>query len=298
MSARGRQARKAATDIWRWRLRPIVVLLPLLLPAGLLVHTIVPPEGTTAGASPARIDDQPCQRAAFRIVVDVGHTEEAPGAISARGVTEYDFNLRLARQVEHKLTGAGFTSTVLLVTGGRAKSSLYDRVAKANALRANLFLSIHHDSVPSFFREEWEYEGQKIGFSDRFKGHSIFISQENARRSASLDFARLLGRELKQRDLHYTPHYAKAFMGHWQRQLVDANAGVYRYDQLHVLRTTHMPAVLLEAGSIVNRDEELVLATPERQAVIASAVAEAVQGYCASRAPKRPKPRIVALGRS
>jgi hypothetical protein len=35
-------------------------------------------------------------------------------------------------------------------------------------------------------------------------------------------------------------------MGDRRRELVDATNGVYRYDQLIVLRTTQMPAVLLE----------------------------------------------------
>ena len=61
-----------------------------------------------------------------------------------------------------------------------------------------------------------------------------------------------------------------------RRELVDAETGVYRYDQLVVLRKTQMPAVLLEAGSIINRDEELLLATPEHQALISAAVTEAV----------------------
>jgi len=38
-----------------------------------------------------------------------------------------------------------------------------------------------------------------------------------------------------------------------------------------------MPAVLLEAGSIVNRDEELLLATPEYQSLISAAVTDAVE---------------------
>ena len=44
-----------------------------------------------------------------------------------------------------------------------------------------------------------------------------------------------------------------------------------------------MPAVLLEAGSIVNREEELLLGTPAHRSVIASAVAEAVEVFCKSR---------------
>jgi N-acetylmuramoyl-L-alanine amidase len=44
-----------------------------------------------------------------------------------------------------------------------------------------------------------------------------------------------------------------------------------------------MPAVLLEAGSIVNRQEELELATPERRSIVADAVTAAVEDFCASR---------------
>jgi N-acetylmuramoyl-L-alanine amidase len=72
-------------------------------------------------------------------------------------------------------------------------------------------------------------------------------------------------------------------MGHRRRELVDAQAGVYRYDQLIVLRQTHMPAVLLEAGSIVNRQEELELATPERRALASAAIVGAVEKFCAAR---------------
>ena len=96
-----------------------------------------------------------CDRAAFRVVVDVGHTAQVPGAISARGFYEYDFNLRLATLVEHKLRDAGFAKTILLVTDGPARKSLSDRVARANASGADLFLSIHHDSVPDSFLQDW-----------------------------------------------------------------------------------------------------------------------------------------------
>jgi N-acetylmuramoyl-L-alanine amidase len=47
-----------------------------------------------------------------------------------------------------------------------------------------------------------------------------------------------------------------------------------------VLRSTRMPAVLLEAGSIINRDEELKMISPERRDIISSAVAAAVKEFC------------------
>ncbi len=227
-----------------------------------------------------------CDRAAFRVVVDVGHTPQSPGAPSARGFWEYDFNLRLATVIEQGLLRAGFGKTVLLVTDGPARRSLFERVAHANALAADLFLSIHHDSVPDRFLEKWEYEGEEHVFSDRFKGHSIFISSDNADPNGSLLFGHLMGEQLKARGLQYTPHYVEKFMGHRQRLLVDAKAGVYRYDQLIVLKSTRMPAVLLEAGSIINREEELLLDSPERQSLISAAVTDAVDSFCALRRPR------------
>jgi len=77
-------------------------------------------------------------------------------------------------------------------------------------------------------------------------------------------------------------------MGHRQRLLVDVKTGVYRYDQLIVLKNTQMPAVLLEAGSIINRDEELLMSSPQRQSAISAAVTDAVESFCAVRRPRQP----------
>ena len=101
---------------------------------------------------------------------------------------------------------------------------------------------------------------------------TIIRATRNADPAASLLFGSLLGRELERRSLHYAPHYTLALMGHHRRILVDSEAGVYRYDELIVLRRTNMPAVLLEAGSIVNRQEELELGTPERRSLTSAAI--------------------------
>jgi N-acetylmuramoyl-L-alanine amidase len=90
----------------------------------------------------ARREPQPskCDRSQFRVILDVGHTAEALGAISARNVPEYYFNYRLAAQIERSLIEDGFDKIVLLVTRGPARPSLFDRVARANRLSANLFV--------------------------------------------------------------------------------------------------------------------------------------------------------------
>jgi N-acetylmuramoyl-L-alanine amidase len=252
----------------------------------ILILALVTTQHAVHGQQPAAPKDKAadCQRSAFRIVVDVGHTVAVPGADSARGVPEYTFNLQLADAAKQALVEAGFDQTVRLITTTAPWRGLVERAARANATHANLFISIHHDSVPDNLIEPWEYEGQKHQFSDRFKGYSIFISNGNGDRKGSLAFAHLLGEALQARGLHYTPHYTLPLMGRHRHELVDAEAGVYRNDQLIVLRDTHMPAVLLEAGSIVNRQEELEMATPERRAVIAAAITSAVEDFCTARA--------------
>ena len=254
----------------------LVIVAVLLLGAG--KH---PARG--AGHAP-RAKPATCQHSAFRAVVDVGHTIEVPGAISARGVVEYAFNLQLADAVKQALVAAGFDRTVRLVTATAPPKGLIERAALANKMHADLFISIHHDSVPDYLLETWQYEGKENHFSDRFTGYAIFISNDNADRKGSLAFGRVLGEELQARGLHSTPHYTLPLMGRYRHELIDAGSGVYRYDQLIVLKETHMPAVLLEAGSIVNRQEELQLASPERRSIVGKAVAAAVEDFCAARA--------------
>jgi N-acetylmuramoyl-L-alanine amidase len=221
-----------------------------------------------------------CDPAKFRIVLDVGHTAESEGAISARNIPEFDFNLRLAKGIEEKLKAAGFAETRLLVTGGKARPSLVKRVAAANHLGANLFLSIHHDSVPDKLLENWEFEGKKSHFSDRFSGYSVWVSHDNPDFKTSFSFAELVGKEMKAQGLQYAKQYSQPIMGRYQHPLLDKETGVYAHDQLVVLRKTRMPAVLLEGGSIINRDEELKMASPERRDIISSGVTAAVKEFC------------------
>jgi N-acetylmuramoyl-L-alanine amidase len=221
-----------------------------------------------------------CDPARFRIVLDVGHTAQSEGATSARNVAEFAFNLRLAQEIAEKLKTEGFAQTKLLVTEGKARPSLVKRVTAANNLHADLFLSIHHDSVPNKFLENWEFEGKKSHFSDRFSGYSVFVSGRNPDLGTSLAFAELIGKEMKAAGLQYARQYSQPIMGRYQHPLLNKETGVYSYDGLVVLRTTRMPAVLLEAGSIINRDEELKMDSPEHRNIISSGVTMAVREFC------------------
>jgi N-acetylmuramoyl-L-alanine amidase len=145
-----------------------------------------------------------------------------------------------------------------------------------------MFLSIHHDDVQSTYYTKWTYNGVVRFFSDRFSGYSLFASRQNRHFEDSLRFAKLLGAALTTHGMRYSAHHAEPIRGEG-KQLIDRNSGVYLFDELVVLKSAKAPAVLLEAGIITNRIEELVVSSPEGREHISTAVREAANQYCLSR---------------
>lgn len=224
-----------------------------------------------------------CDPATFPVLVDAGHGPRRSGADSARGVPEYAFNTRLAAKVVAALRSAGFVRAALLDPAGKDLAPAA-RAARARARRGRLLVSIHHDAVQPRYLSTWAVDGKIRRYSDRFAGYSLFYSGKSAQAEASLALARLIGRELRRAGLSFTRHHAEPIPGE-NRQLVDATVGVYRYDGLAVLRRAAMPTVLVEAGVIVNRDEELALASPARIEATAGAIARGVAAFCRQRHP-------------
>jgi N-acetylmuramoyl-L-alanine amidase len=140
--------------------------------------------------------------------------------------------------------------------------------------------------VPQSYLEQWTHEGVQRSYSDRFSGFSVFISRDMPKVKASLAFAKLLATELVNRDMRFTLHYADTFRSE-SRVLLDRSLGVYAFDELVLLYKSKVPAVLFEAGLIVNRDEELALASSERQGKIAAAAHAAIVRFCERAARER-----------
>jgi N-acetylmuramoyl-L-alanine amidase len=237
---------------------------------------------TPANDQPGAAAEDNCKRATFNILIDVGHTPEDPGAISAHGNPEYGYNLNLANVTMTQLIDAGFRQTTLLLAKGKGYGQLAQRAEIANRVAPDLLLSIHHDSTRERYIRRWEFAGIERNYSDKFSGHSLFVSLKNRFYKQSVDFAKLLGRELAAAGLQYTPQHAEDIPTA-RLPLVDAELGVYRYDNLVVLKDVRVPAVLFEAGLIINRKDELVLSTPERRSLLAKAITSATLAYCNAR---------------
>jgi N-acetylmuramoyl-L-alanine amidase len=212
------------------------------------------------------------------VAVDVGHFTAEPGAISARGRAELEFNRALVALVRDALEARGLRVLVIGADGGM--TVLSHRTAAARS--ADLFVSVHHDSVQPHYLEEWQHDGETRRFSDRFAGFSLFVSRRNPRLEASLACASAVGAAMRGAGFAPSLYHAEPIPGE-SKPFADRTNGVHYFDNLVVLHTATQPAVLFEAGVIVNRAEELALGDPATQARIAAAVADGVGSCLAAR---------------
>ncbi len=193
------------------------------------------------------------------VAIDPGHTLKHFGCVSARGVSEYHYNIVLSRVLKKEVDKAdGMRAFIVNPDGGAI--ALKKRTAQAEKRGADIFLSLHHDSAQLRYFNSWIYEGKKIRYSDRFSGYSLFVSSKNLHYEDSLRLATCLGEAFCSHNQHPTLHHAEKIEGE-NRELLDSELGIYRFDDLIVLKSASMPAVLLENGLIVNRDEEKRLST-------------------------------------
>lgn len=232
----------------------------------------------------------------YVVAIDVGHTKASPGAISVTGQPEYEFNLRVAHRLEEMLKEKAPSDSDTIkpfIISSEKPMALPARTKIAASHNADLFVSIHHDSAQDQYLEEREVKGEKQRFTNEFSGYSVFVSRLNPSYDESLDLARRIGRAMKSANFPFARHHHERIAGE-NRPYADEDAGVYAFDDLVVLKTALMPAVLVECGVIVNPKEEQALLTKERQATIAAAIAHGIRDYFAhAPASSRTEPSVV-----
>ena len=202
-----------------------------------------------------------------KVAVDVGHGLSDTGATSARGRSEFAFNLDLAKLLvgvmrEHELD-------VIKVNFDGQINKLVERPLQAHG--SHFFLSIHHDSISESFLEGWDWDGSEQHFTTVKRGFGLFVSSRNPDLPTSLRCASAMGLAL--REVGFVPT-----AWHGRKHLpADAENGVWYYDNLVVLHRTILPAVLFEAGVIKHREEELELLDPARQQRMSEALTQGLK---------------------
>ena len=180
--------------------------------------------------------------------------------LSASGIPEFEFNLRLATEVKARLEKAGMRARMIGDKGDLIFLNHRTRRAKG----ADLFLSIHHDSMR---------ESVIATRRDELAGFSLFISRRNPDVAKSLACASAIGARFRAAGLVPSRYHADPVIGE-NRPFADEQNGVHYYDNLAVAHTATMPAVLVEAGVIANRQEELRMRDPAMRGRIAAAIAD------------------------
>jgi len=209
------------------------------------------------------------------IIIDAGHTHKAPGAMSITGKHEVEYNDNLALKLAYALTDAGFVP--ILTRKPSQEVKLEDRAAIASSHKALAMLSIHHDSAQLSHLEPLKHNGIKT-YRTRtpISGYSIFVSKKNPQFDRSFIFAKLLGQELLKLERKPSLHHAEPIHGEG-RPLLDADLGIYQYDDLIVLKKSKIPAILLEVGVIVDQLDEAYVSNSENQEAIIRAIVASIE---------------------
>jgi N-acetylmuramoyl-L-alanine amidase len=251
--------------------RPVAVLAP------------PPPAPRAAPAPPVR----PQARAARRVVVlDAGHGGVDPGAVGASGIYEKDVTLAMAREVKRQLEASG-RYKVVLTREEDIFVRLRDRIAKARAADAELFVSIHADAMRN--RET--------------RGASIYTLSENASDDEAAALAARENRvdiiagvdlshenktvmniliDLAQREtMNHSASFAGLLVEELGREIQLVPAKPHRFAGFAVLRAPDVPSVLIELGYISNRADEQLLTRPHYRTKVAASLVKAIDRYFA-----------------
>lgn len=217
------------------------------------------------------------------IVVDPGHGGPDPGTIGASGTYEKNVTLAMAREIKEHLEKTG-RYKVVLTRDRDIFLRLRERVAIAREANADLFMSIHADSMP-----------------DRAaRGPSIYTLSEKASDREAADLADkenkadvIAGLDLS----HETPEVSTILIDLAQRETMNRSAqfasgligeirketavlrNTHRFAGFAVLKAPDVPSVLVELGFLSNKAEEKALTSRKHRARLAQAVVRSTDAF-------------------
>ena len=179
------------------------------------------------------------------IVIDPGHGGTDPGSKSVTGKYEKDLNFSVSNILSEGLKDKGYN--VLLTRDTDVFVDLYERARIANDSNADIFVSIH---------------GNSIGGNSSINGIEVYYWPANKS-------------EIKEEDQY---PLAKSIFDEMMKATGAVSRGV-KTNSYVVVRETKMPAVLIETGFISNPHEASLLYTEEYQNKIVEGIIKGIENY-------------------
>jgi N-acetylmuramoyl-L-alanine amidase len=238
-----------------------------------------------ASAQPAGRGTPPARRVPA-VVIDPGHGGVDPGAISPSGVYEKDIVLPTAWEFA-RLLAMRRNFRVVLTRSIDEFLPLRERVARARAWRADLFLSIHADALPDTDKRGLSVFTLSAQASDR-EAAAFAISENRADLIGGVNLSRQ-PRDVGQILLDLTRRQTSNLSVALARNLVsELGREVVLLDRpqrsadFAVLTAPDIPSALVEIGCLSNPTEERLLQQRAYQQKLARGLARAVEVYFAA----------------
>lgn len=268
---------------------PTIVETSFFLPAAggkpdRLVMDLTPDVKITAASkispAPAR---KPKLRKKYRIVLDSGHGGRDPGAISGK-VFEKNITLAIVKELARQLRADGRYEVFLTRSDDRI-ISLGGRVAIARKRKADLFISIHADTIDkSSVRGASIYTLSETS-SDR-QTAKLAAKENRADIIAGLDLSTQDKQvtsiliDLSQRDsTNKAGFIAETLVSSLNKKGVRTLENPHRFAGFAVLKAPDVPSILIEAGFLSNHQEVRELSKAAYRRKLSSAIKDGIDKY-------------------
>ncbi|SFS97497.1 N-acetylmuramoyl-L-alanine amidase [Methylobacterium sp. yr668] len=252
----------------------------------------------TADPAPAQARAAPPEPADQRplIMVDAGHGGTDPGAIAVGGVFEKDIVFGFAQALVARLE-AGGRYRVRMTRDRDVFVPLAERVRLARDARADLFVSIHADSISAapqvsgatiYTNSEKATDAESAKLAERENRADSAAGVDAA--EAPPDIADIL-QELTLRETRgFSSGFARSLMGQLA-PVMKMSAKPHREARFVVLRSPDVPSVLVELGYLSSKRDLEMLQSPEWRADVTGSMAKAIDQFFTNRATLgRPAP--------
>jgi N-acetylmuramoyl-L-alanine amidase len=222
------------------------------------------------------------------IVLDPGHGGIDPGARTPTGALEKEIVLAFTERLKKHLE-AGGRYRVVMTRSTDVFVALGERVRIARAARADLFVSIHADSISG----QPQVRGLTVytGSERATDAESERLATRENEADAAAGHEALEGADevadiLRELTLRETRGFSHAFARKLVTQLepvMNINTNPHRQAGFRVLRAHDVPSVLVELGYLSSRKDIDLLMSEEWRDRSATAMASAIDRYFATR---------------
>jgi N-acetylmuramoyl-L-alanine amidase len=218
------------------------------------------------------------------IAIDAGHGGDDPGAIGKNGTREKDVVLAIARELAQRVDAEPGMKAVL-TRNGDYFVPLRDRMQRARAQQADLFVSIHADSIrdrsvdgSSVYilsqrgatDEASRWLAERENASDLIGGVSL-DDKDNLLASVLLDLSQSAALNASQ--------VAAESVLHQLNQVGEIRKPQVQQARFMVLKSPDIPSMLVETAYISNPQEEQRLRAQAHQAKLAEAIHQGIRDY-------------------